>query len=182
MASINTSSFNLRALIESKEEKLSPRKVWVPKYCLVCVDRLNKEWVAVCTDPLSGNSMKGIQQETKQHNQFSKERKLFPRGKMNSPGYRFVPYRKMVIERPTPPWGKFTMPRENDACRFREYSSRNIAFSLRGKFTPPKGRFFPPREKIVDNFTTPKKKAREGHVSPVMTFFQEVDPVLQGTK
>ena len=45
MASINTSSFDLRALIESKTAgKISLRKVWVPKYCLVCVDRLKKEW------------------------------------------------------------------------------------------------------------------------------------------
>ena len=52
VASINTANFNLRALIESKKVgKLSPRKVWVPKYCLVHVDRLKKEWVAVCTNP-----------------------------------------------------------------------------------------------------------------------------------
>ena len=62
VASINTTSFNLRALIESKKAgKLSLRKVWVPKYCMVRVDRLKKEWDAVCTDHPSGrNSMKGI--------------------------------------------------------------------------------------------------------------------------
>ena len=62
VSSINTASFDLRALIESqKAGKLSPRKVWVPKYCLV-VDKLKKEWFAVCIDPLLGrNSMKGIQ-------------------------------------------------------------------------------------------------------------------------
>ena len=39
VASVNTVSFDLRALIESKKaRKLSPRKVWVPKYCLVRVD------------------------------------------------------------------------------------------------------------------------------------------------
>ena len=49
VALINTASFNLRALIESKKEgKLSPRKVWVLKYCLIRVDRLKKEWVTVC--------------------------------------------------------------------------------------------------------------------------------------
>ena len=43
-ASINTTSFDLRALIESKNEgKLPPKKVWAPKYCLVRVDRLKKE-------------------------------------------------------------------------------------------------------------------------------------------
>ena len=62
MALINTSSFDLRALIESKKAgKLSPRKVWVPKYFLVRVDRLKTEWAAVCIDPISRrNSVKGI--------------------------------------------------------------------------------------------------------------------------
>ena len=33
--------------------------VWVPKYCLGCVNRLKKEWVAVCIDSLLGrNSVK----------------------------------------------------------------------------------------------------------------------------
>ena len=63
---INTASFDLRALIESKKaEKLSSRKVRVPKYCLVRVDKLKKEWFAVFTNPLLGrNSVKGIQYET----------------------------------------------------------------------------------------------------------------------
>ena len=62
LALVNTTSFDLRALIESKKAgKLSPRTVWVLKYCLVHVDRLKKEWAAVCTNPPSGrNSMKGI--------------------------------------------------------------------------------------------------------------------------
>ena len=43
MASINTTTFGLRALIESKKSgKLSPRKVVFPKYCLVRVDKLKK--------------------------------------------------------------------------------------------------------------------------------------------
>ena len=85
VASINTASFDLRALMESKKAgKLSPGKVWVPKYCLVRVDRLKKEWVAVCIDPpLRRNSVKGIQQGTYQYNQFSKERKFSPKGKTN---------------------------------------------------------------------------------------------------
>ena len=66
VASVNTTSFDLRASIKSKKSgKLSPRKVWVPKYCLVRVDRLKNEWAAVCIDPPSGrNSVKGIQQGT----------------------------------------------------------------------------------------------------------------------
>ena len=52
VASINTTSFDLRALIESKKEgELSPRKVWVFKYFLVRVDRLKNEWDTVCTNP-----------------------------------------------------------------------------------------------------------------------------------
>ena len=59
---VNTTSFDLRALIESKKAiKLSPKKVWVPKYCLVHVDRLKMECAVVCTDPpLGRNSVKGI--------------------------------------------------------------------------------------------------------------------------
>ena len=66
MASINIDNFNLRALIEFKKAgKISPRKVWVPKYCLVCVDRLKNEWAAVCINPPSRrNSVMGIKQET----------------------------------------------------------------------------------------------------------------------
>ena len=66
VASINIASFDLRALMESKKAgKLSPRKVWVPKYCLIRIDRLKKEWAAVCTDPPSRrNSVKGIEQGT----------------------------------------------------------------------------------------------------------------------
>ena len=62
VASINTASFDLRALIESKKVgKLSPREVWVPKYYLVHVDKLKKEWSIFCTDPSSErNSVKGI--------------------------------------------------------------------------------------------------------------------------
>ena len=41
VASINIVIVDLRALIESKKVgKLSPRKVWVPKYCLVRVNKL----------------------------------------------------------------------------------------------------------------------------------------------
>ena len=63
VASANTTNFYLRALIESKKAgKLSLRKVWVPKYCLVYVDRLKKEWATICTDlPLWRNLVKGIQ-------------------------------------------------------------------------------------------------------------------------
>ena len=44
LASINNTSFDLRAWIKSKKVgKVSPRKVWVLKYCLVCVDKLKNE-------------------------------------------------------------------------------------------------------------------------------------------
>ena len=52
LASINTANFNLRASIESKVGKLSPRKVWVPKYCLLRVDKLKNEWS--CHTPIPG--------------------------------------------------------------------------------------------------------------------------------
>ena len=43
VASVNTASFVLRALIKSKKAgKLSSEKVWVPKYCMVCVNRLKR--------------------------------------------------------------------------------------------------------------------------------------------
>ena len=143
-----------------------------PKHCLVLVDRLKNEWVVVCIDPPSRrNLMKGIQQETEQYNQFSKEKKVSPKGMTNSPDDEFIPPREKVVERPTPPWGRFNAPRENDTCRFRECSSRNIAFSPRGKFTPPKGRFYPPREKIADNFTSSRENAGERHVPPVIPIF-----------
>ena len=63
VALINTADFDLRALIESKKVgKLFPRKVWVPKYCLLRVDKLKNELSAVSTDPLSRrNLVKGIQ-------------------------------------------------------------------------------------------------------------------------
>ena len=78
-ASINTTNFDPRTLIESKKAgKLSPRKIWVPKYCLVHVDRLKKEWVAICIDPSSGrNLVKGIQKRTGQNNRFSKQKRNF---------------------------------------------------------------------------------------------------------
>ena len=80
-------------------------------------------WATVYIDPPSGrNSMKGIQQGTKQHNRFYKEMRLSPKGKMSSPGDGFVPLREKVAERATSPWGRLTTPRENDADRFRECS------------------------------------------------------------
>ena len=153
MASINTISFDLRALIEFKKVgRFSPRKVWVPKYCMVCVDKLKNEWSAVCTNPpLGRTSVKGIQPGIEQHNKFSKEMRLSLKGKMNSPGYWFVPPREKVAERPTLPWDRFTA---NDAGRFRECSSRNKAFSIRGKFTPL-------NDKAIWKVTIPRKKANK---------------------
>ena len=64
-----------------------------------------------------------------------------------------------------------TALRENDVGRFKEYSSRNRAFSLRDKFNPPNGRFFPLKEKIADNFTSARDLARERHVPPIKLVF-----------
>ena len=73
---------------------------------------------------------------------------------MNSLGDGFVPPREKAVERPTPPRGRFTAPRENDVGRFRECSSRNRAFSPRGNFTPP-------NEKVVRKVTVLRKKANK---------------------
>ena len=102
VASINTASFDLRALMESnKAKKLSPGKVWVPKYCLVRVTKLKKEWAAICIDPPSRrNSMNGIEQGTYQYNQFSKESKFSPKGK-TIPEDEFVHLRENDAEMTT---------------------------------------------------------------------------------
>ena len=73
---------------------------------------------------------------------------------MNSPRDRFVLPRVMAVESPTPPRGRFTTPRENDEGRFRECSSRNRAFSPRGKFTHL-------NDKVVKKVTVPRKKANK---------------------
>ena len=73
---------------------------------------------------------------------------------MNSPGDGFVPPRENDVERPTPPRGRFIAPRENDVDRFKECSSRNKAFSIRGKFTPL-------NDKAIGKVTFPRKKANK---------------------
>ena len=70
---------------------------------------------------------------------------------MNYLGDGFISPREMVIERPTPPWGRFTAPRKNDVGGFKECSSRNIAFSPRGKFTHP-------NDKVVGKVTFSKEE------------------------
>ena len=50
------------------------------------------------------------------------------------------------------------------------------SFFPRGKFTPPKGRFFSSREKIADNFTSPRKKTWERHIPPIIPIFPRVRP------
>ena len=73
---------------------------------------------------------------------------------MNSPGYGFVPPIEKAVERPTLPRDRFTAPRENDAGKFRECSSRNKAFSSRGKFTHL-------NDKDIGKGTVPRKKANK---------------------
>ena len=171
MTSINTTSFDLRVLIESKKAgKPSPRKVWVPKYCLVHVDRLKKEWATFGTNPPSRrNSVKGIQHRTKQHNRFSKKRKLSPKGKTNSLE-EFIPPKEKVVERSTPPWGRFISPRENDAGMFREYSARKRVVSPRDKFTLLNG-------KIVGKVNSLRKKVGERHVYYLRLMFPKGGPI-----
>ena len=42
--------------------------------------------------------------------------------------------------------------------------------------TSPRGRFFSSRENIANNFTSPKKKVGERHVSPTKPVFQRGRP------
>ena len=76
---------------------------------------------------------------------------LSPKGKKNSPEEEFVSLRENDAKRATSPWGRFISPRENDIGRLRECSSR-------GKFTLV-------NDKIVGKVNSPRKKARERHVS-----------------
>ena len=73
---------------------------------------------------------------------------------MNSPRDGFVPLKEKAVERPTPPQGRFIAPRENDADRFKECSSRNKAFSPKGKFTPP-------NDKVIGKVIVPRNKANK---------------------
>ena len=113
--------------------------------------------------------MKGIQHRTKQHNRFSKKRKLSPKGKTNSLE-EFIPPKEKVVERPTPPWGRFISLRENDAGVFRECSSRKRVVSLRGKFTLLNG-------KIVGKVNSSRKKVGERHVYFLRLMFPKCGPI-----
>ena len=95
--------------------------------------------------------------------------KLSPEGKTNSLE-EFIPLREKVVEKPTPLWGRFISPRENDAGRFRECSSRKRVFSLRGKFTPLNG-------KVVGKVNYLRKKAGERHVYPLRPMFRKDGPI-----
>ena len=47
----------------------------------------------------------------------------------------------------------------------------------RDNFTSPRGRFFSSKEEIVDNFNSPRKKAREIHVYPLTPMFPKGGPI-----
>ena len=119
--------------------------------------------------------MKGIQQGREQHNLFSKEMRLSSKGKMNSLGDGFIPPREKASERATHPRGRFISPRENDAGRFKECSSRNRDFSPRGKFTPP-------HDKVVRKVTEgkfPRGGSRDRVVPLSKRFYQRIESILQ---
>ena len=90
---------------------------------------------------------------------------------MNSLRDGFVFPKENAAERPTTPRGRFIAPRENNGGMFRECSSRNRSFSLRGKFNPP-------NDKAIGKVTIPRNKVnkpifpREREMS---ADFQEVD-------
>ena len=92
------------------------------------------------------------------------------RGVSNSPKDEFVLLREKGAEMTTSPWGRFISPRENDAGRFKECSSRNRACS-------PKGKFPPLNDKILGKVNSPRKKARERHVSPLRPMFPKGGPI-----
>ena len=99
----------------------------------------------------------------------SRNRAFFPRGK-------FTPLNDKAA-------GKVTIPREiaEGRCPRGEYEDRVVPLSKRrflqeDRITPPKGKIFSLREKIADNFTSLRKKAREGHVSQVRPIFPKGGP------
>ena len=51
------------------------------------------------------------------------------------------------------------------------FSLRYIMKFTRDNFTTLRGRFFSLKEKIVDNFTSPRNLVRERHVSPAIPVF-----------
>ena len=67
------------------------------------------------------------------------------------------------------------------------YGDRVVPLSTRrflpkDRITLPKGRFFLPIEKIVDNFTSSREKAGEGHVPLVRPIFLGGGPSSPGTE
>ena len=94
---------------------------------------------------------------------------FFPRSK-------FTPLKEKVV-------GKVTVPRERAEGRCPRGGSRDKFVPLcKRRFlhediiTLPKGKIFSPREKIADNFTSPRKKAKGGHVSLVKSIFPKGGP------
>ena len=81
--------------------------------------------------------------------------------------------KEKVVERPTPPWDRFISLMENNVGRFRECSSRKIAFSPRGKFTPLNG-------KILGKVISLRKTEGERHVYPLRPMFLKGGPVSLG--
>ena len=66
----------------------------------------------------------------------------------------FIPHREKVVERPTPPWGRFISPR---------------------------GKFPHLNDKILGKVNSRRKKAGKDMFIPSGLCFQKVDPFLQGT-
>ena len=106
---------------------------------------------------------------------FLKKQSLFPRGKFTHLNDKIVG--KVTIPRKKA--NKPIFPRERAEGRFPRggYGDRVVPLSKRrflpeDRITLPNGRFFLPREKIVDNYTSSREKAGEGHVPPVIPVFQ----------
>ena len=120
-------------------------------------------------------------------------RECSSRNKAFSPS-KFTPPNDKVVGKVTVPRkkeNKLVFPRERVEGRFPRGGSGDRVvplskrkFMIEDRITPPKGRFFPLREKITDNFTSSKEKVGEGHDMFLQSylFFQEVEPIIRGTK
>ena len=100
---------------------------------------------------------------------FLKKKAFFPRGKFTSLNDKAT--RKVTIPRERAEGG---CPRGGSEERVFPLSKRR--FPQEDRITPPKGKIFSPGEKIADNFTSPRKKAMERHVSPVRPIFLKGGP------
>ena len=98
-----------------------------------------------------------------------RKRAFFPRGKFTPLNDKVVWIVTVLRERV-----EGRCPRVGYEDRF--VPLRKIRFLQEDRITPPKGKIFSLGEKIAGNFTSPRKKERERHVSPVSPIFPKDGP------